>query len=98
MYICIYEYMYICIYVCMYICIHVYMYMYIYIYTYTYIYILVCSCAYTCTEHVELFRKWIIARLLSWCKACITKNIHKFYHKFYLKAIANANDTIPFAV
>ena len=47
---------------------------------------------------MELFRKWIIARLLSWCKACITKNIHKFYHKLFLKAVANANDTIPCAI
>ena len=36
--------------------------------------------------------------MLSWCKACITKNIHKFYHKFYLKVVANANDTIPCAI
>ena len=66
--------------------------MYIYIYIYTSV--LLCIYMHRACGTISNVDH---SAMLSWCKACITKNIHKFYHKFYLKAIANANDTIPFA-
>ena len=69
----------------------------IHTYTYIYMYTRVLLCIYM-HRACGTISKVDHSAMLSWCKVCITKNIHEFYHKFYLKAIANANDTIPCAI